>query len=135
MGYGYETSDKWVYKLLKGFAVQMRRNPTEGESIMWNLISNNSFGVHFRRQHIIEDYIADFICLKLKIIIEIDGGYHFSRNQIVKDAERTFWLKQNGYEVIRFSNNEVIGNTDEVISKLNQSIQQRINYLNDTTIK
>lgn len=135
MGYGYETSDKWVYKLLKGYAVQMRRYPTEGESIMWNILSNNSFGVHFRRQHIIEDYIADFICIRLRIIIEIDGGYHLSENQIVKDTERTYWLKQKGYEVIRFTNDEVIGNTDGVISKTNQFIQQRSNYLNDTTKK
>ena len=123
MAYRYETSDKSVYKLLKQHAVRMRRYPTEEEQIMWDILCKNSFGVHFRRQHIILDYIADFICIKLKLIIEIDGGYHLLKEQIVKDTERSFWLSQQGYFILRFTNEELVADTDNVVMRIEQTVK------------
>ena len=67
---------------------------------------NKILGLKFKRQHPISLYIADFNCHKLKLIIEIDGGYHFTKKQIIKDEERTEILNSNALEIIRFKNEE-----------------------------
>ena len=72
----------------------MRKNPTEAESVMWSYLSDNKMGVHFRRQHPVCGYIPDFVSLKERLIIEIDGGYHFEGEQPEMDAERTQYLNQ-----------------------------------------
>lgn len=120
--YGYETADPMYYELLKRFAIRQRKYPTEAESIMWGILSNNFLHSHFRRQHIIGDYIADFVCLKSNLIIEIDGGYHLEDYQIIKDASRTKWLNEHGFKVIRFTNDEVIANTRRVIEVITNNI-------------
>ena len=70
------------------------------------------------RQHIIGDYIVDFLFRKSKVIVEIDGGYHFTEKQQTDDAVRTDWLEQHGYKVIRFTNEQVLCDTDNVINEL-----------------
>jgi len=70
----------------------------------------------FRRQHIIEPYIADFVCIEKKLIIEIDGGQH--AESLEKDNERTKYLENKGYKVIRFWNNEVISSMDAVLDTI-----------------
>lgn len=80
--------------------------------------NNQLAGFKFRRQHPISLYIADFYCHKLKLIIEIDGGYHFTKEQIPKDEERTEILEFNGIRVIRFSNDEVLLNIDTVLKEI-----------------
>jgi very-short-patch-repair endonuclease len=70
------------------------------------------------RQHIIGDYIVDFLFRKSKIIVEIDGGYHFTEEQQKKDALRTERLEGQGYKVIRFTNERILCDTDNVISEL-----------------
>ncbi len=97
----------------------MRKKPTEAESVLWNYLSDNKMGAHFRRQHPVYNYIPDFVCLSKKVIIEIDGGYHFEGDQPEKDEERTYFLNKEGYIVLRFTNEEVlcdIDNTLEVIA-------------------
>ena len=69
-------------------------------------------------------YIADFVCLEKKIIIEIDGGYHFTDNQIVKDEDRTDILESFGFKVIRFTNEEVLFNTNNVILEIKRTINK-----------
>ena len=64
------------YKLLEEFAKKNRKFPTEAESALWYYLKGGVMGEHFRRQHVLQDYIPDFICLSKKLIIEIDGGYH-----------------------------------------------------------
>jgi len=122
MGYDYMTSSPDRYELLKDFAKKNRKNPTLAESFLWAQVKGKSLGVKFQRQHIIYDYIADFVCLEKKLIIEIDGGYHFIGKQIVKDSERTEILESLGFKVIRFSNEEVLYNTKNVIQKIYQII-------------
>lgn len=91
---------------------------------MWQLLRNNAIGAHFRRQHIIGSYIADFCCLKSHLIIELDGGYHSLPNQQVKDEERTAWLAMQGYKVIRFTNEEVLFDTDRVLQSIRNSLNE-----------
>lgn len=75
-------------------------------------------GCHFRQQHILIDYIPDFVCLSKHLIIEIDGGYHLEGEQPQRDAERTNELMKRGFRVLRFTNEEVIGDIDNVLEKI-----------------
>ena len=102
-----------------GKAKDLRKTETEAEKLLWKNLTNNQLGgFKFRRQHPISLYIADFYCHKLKLIIEIDGGYHFTKKQIPKDEERTKILEFNGVNVIRFSNDEVLSNIDNVLNEI-----------------
>lgn len=102
-----------------GKAKDSRDNETEVEKLLWKNLKNNQLGgFKFRRQHPISLYIADFYCHRLKLIIEIDGGYHFTKEQIQKDEERTKILEFNGVNVIRFSNDEVLSNIDNVLNEI-----------------
>ena len=96
----------------------MRRNPTEAESVLWNYLSDNKMGAHFRRQHPVYGYIPDFISLKDKLIIEVDGGYHFDGEQPELDAERTKYLNEEGFIVLRFTNEEVLCDIDNVLEEI-----------------
>ena len=103
----------------------MRRKPTEAEAVLWSYISGRKLGVHFRRQHPIFDYIPDFVCLNYRLIIEIDGGYHFDGEQPEKDAERTKNLAEQGFAVLRFTNEEVLHDTDGVLDAIGDAIDRQ----------
>lgn len=115
MAYGYQTADPGLYGLLKEFAKKNRNNPTEAESILWEYLSDSQLGQPFKRQHIIGEFIADFICIPAMLIIEIDGGYHQLPKQQVSDEQRQEWLEAQGYTVIRFTNEEVISDIDNIL--------------------
>lgn len=74
--HGFETGDPILYGILKDFARENRSHQTLAEQLLWNELGRNRYNFKFRRQHIIREFIADFICLKYKLIIEVDGGYH-----------------------------------------------------------
>ncbi len=76
-------------------------------------------GVKFRRQQLLGDYIADFVCFEKKLVIEIDGGEHF---QSKRDKIRDTWFRQQGYRVLRFWNNDVLKNTNGVIQVIVKEI-------------
>ena len=114
----FKTADPCWYEMLKEFAKENRRNPTEAESILWEFIKERQLGQPFRRQHIIGDYIADFVCVPSKLIIEIDGGYHQLPKQQVNDEQRQLWLEERGFTVIRFTNEEVINDIDNVLQTI-----------------
>lgn len=118
MAYSYENADPMLYPLLKEFARGHRKNPTQAEAVMWHLLRGDFYGFIFRRQHIVGMFIADFICLDTKLIIEIDGGYHSLPEQQVSDNERTEWLEQRGYRILRFSNEEVLMDTNNVLMQI-----------------
>ena len=124
MRYGYETTDGSTYALLKEFARENRNHATEGERCLWSCLRYDALGVRFRRQHPICGYIADFICLSHKLIIEVDGGYHSEPEQLILDAERTNILNKEGYTVIRFTNEEIIATPDNVIKTIKQNLKQ-----------
>ena len=115
----WQTANPYNYGLLKKFAIEMRYKPTDAESVLWNALSGKKLeGFKFRRQHIIGNYIADFICLKENIIIEVDGAIHQLPENIASDEERTSWLRSEGYQVIRYTNDEVLFNLDNVLNTI-----------------
>ncbi len=106
------------YELLKENALRMRQNPTEAESVMWSLLRDKALGAKFRRQHIIGDFIVDFVDLESGLVVEIDGGYHNEPMQKASDEERTEFLKSKGFKVLRFTNENVLHNPDSVLEKI-----------------
>ena len=114
------------YKILEEFALANRNNPTEAERILWEYLKGGFMGEHFRRQHVLLDYIPDFVCLSKKIIIEIDGGYHFEGEQPERDAERAEELKKQGFTVVRFTNEEIINNVDKVLETIGKLLKTNI---------
>ena len=123
----FETTDASTYQLLLDKAREMRRNPTEAEAVLWKYLSDNKLGVHFRRQHPVYGYIPDFVSLKNQLIIEIDGGYHFEGEQPEKDAERTAYLDEVGFVVLRFTNEKVLCDIDNVLEEIKDAIEDRQN--------
>ena len=99
----------------------LRDNMTDAEKLLWEKLKDKKLkGFKFRRQHPIHIYIVDFYCHKLKLIIELDGGYHDSKEQKLLDAERSEILKFQDLEIIRFTNDEVLGNIELVMRKIEE---------------
>ena len=100
-------------------ARNLRKQSTSQEEILWNLLRNRQFSnLKFRRQYPIGKYIVDFVCIKKKLIIELDGGQHNLDKNIEYDNQRTQFLENLGYTVIRFWNNDIDNNLDGVIMEL-----------------
>lgn len=93
-------------------AKEMRKNPTIAERKLWGYLRN--FPVKFWRQRPIDNFIVDFYCPKLKLVIEVDGDSHFTDLGLVYDEERTRVLEGYGLQIIRFTNDEVLQNFEEV---------------------
>ena len=105
-------------------ARNLRVNSTEVEKKLWHHLRNNQLnGYKFRRQYPIGNYIADFVCVSLKLIIELDGGQH--ADQQIYDKKREQYLEKQGYKVIRFWNNDVIENLDGILEALTLALSQR----------
>jgi methionine--tRNA ligase/methionine--tRNA ligase beta chain len=117
--YDYQTADTVVYGLLKKFVEEHRSNPTEAENVLWQIVRGKKLdSFKFRRQHIIGTYFADFVCLSQKLIVEVDGLIHEVPENKLNDIERTAELNKFGFEVLRFTNDEVINNTDYVLNSI-----------------
>ena len=97
---------------------------TVSETILWDALRHEIQGYKFRRQHAIDDYIADFVCLSEKLVIEVDGGYHEQSIQQLNDQHRTAYLESKGYKVIRFKNEEVDFNINEVIDRIKEELKK-----------
>ncbi|MFY9243370.1 MAG: class I tRNA ligase family protein [Polaribacter sp.] len=120
---GYMTGGNNSYLLLEK-AREMRANPTPAEAILWKQLKGKKSGQKFRQQHLINDFIVDFVCLTRKLIIEVDGKIH--DYQLEKDEARTLELEQkSGFKVIRFKNEEVIGDVDSVLSKIEKELNNQ----------
>lgn len=117
----FETADPFYYKTLKEFAHQNRSNSTEAENVLWQRLRDKQLeGIKFRRQHIIDRYIADFIALENKLIVEVDGLIHQLPQNMESDAQRSARLNELGYTVIRFTNEEVLFNIDSVTAAIKE---------------
>ncbi|MBI4054420.1 MAG: endonuclease domain-containing protein [Candidatus Doudnabacteria bacterium] len=98
-------------------ARQLRNNMTDAEKMLWYFLRfKNLNSYKFRRQQPIGKYVVDFVCFQNKLIIEIDGGQHVENKQ--QDMIRDRWLEKQGFKVLRFWNNEVLENRDEVVVKI-----------------
>ena len=124
MDYDWQTSSPDRYDILKGFARENRKGMTDAEQWMWEHLRTIP-EIRFRRQHPIGDYIVDFVCLNLNLIIEIDGAYHNEPQQQAEDAIRSDYLRDHGFIILRFTNEEVLYDTETVIQTINKEIQQR----------
>ena len=115
-------ADPILYGLLRDFALSHRKEPTLAEKILWEKLRSKKEGFKFRRQHIIDSFITDFICLQKGLIIEIDGNYHQLPEMILSAEERTQILTKAGYHVIRFKNDEVINALENVLNKIHDKL-------------
>lgn len=118
----YNTASPDRYLLLKDFAQTNKRFPTDAEKLLWEHIRARQLSVKFNRQHIIGDYIVDFVCLEKELVIEVDGGYHSEYKQMEKDELRTERLRELGFSVIRFTNEDVLGNISNVLNKIKNKL-------------
>ena len=129
----YNVADPFIYGLLKQYVTEHRSKPTQAEDILWQILRGKKLdGFKFRRQHIIGKYIADFVCLSQQLIIEVDGLIHQTPDNMISDEDRTTELNKYGFEVIRFTNEEVIGNTDKVLNKILHTLSEKRNNLSES---
>ena len=106
-------------QILFEFAKELRNNPTVAESFLWYYLSANKLdGYRFKRQHPVLYFIADFYCHKAKLIIEIDGGYHQLPEQHLYDVNRDNELEELGIRVLRFTNKQVLFETEKELACL-----------------
>ncbi len=104
-------------------AQKLRDNMTEPELKLWEFLKMKPMGYKFRRQHPIAGYVLDFYCHKLRLSIEIDGGYHMQKEQKEKDNERTKYLENLGISEIRFTNEQVLNDYDNTIEIINSNLR------------
>jgi len=95
-------------------AQTLRSKLTEAERILWEHLRNHNSGFRFRRQHPLWNYIVDFYCHRLKLVIEADGEIHLNEENKIRDLEKVNGLKGLGLQVLRFTNDEIINNRDSV---------------------
>jgi len=111
-------------RFLREFAKENRKNMTKSEAWLWKsvLCRKQMKGYKFKRQRPIFDYIADFVCLELKLIIEVDGPIHYNKSAKENDKERDQVLAKLGFTTLRFTSNEVMQKTEFVIKEIEQWI-------------
>lgn len=102
-------------KRLTPLARKLRKDPTEAEKRMWSRLRGEQLGVKFTRQFPIGNAIVDFACRRLKLVVELDGGQHAGSST---DDASTRMIEAHGYRVVRYWNNDVLANTDGVLTAL-----------------
>ena len=131
----YLRADPMVYGLLKEFVLTHRSKPTEAERVLWQIVRGKKMaGFKFRRQHIILNYIADFVCLSEQLVIEVDGLHHQLPENKISDDERTKDLNRLGFEVLRFTNDQVLNDTDNVINTIVLQLKERNTKISESRI-
>ena len=111
-------------KPLIPLARKLRRKMTDAEYKLWSQIRDNQLGIKLRRQVVFGPYILDFFSAKAKLVIELDGGQHNTEEGIIKDQKRDAYLKENGLEVLRFSDIEVLQNITGVMQTIYETIKK-----------
>ena len=109
-----------IYNLKKFFErrKELRNNCTPQETLLWSKLKNSQIGFKWRRQHSIGGYIADFYCPSKRLVIEIDGSQHFTKDSQEYDEIRTEFFKRLDIKVLRFTNAEINTNIDGVVQKI-----------------
>jgi very-short-patch-repair endonuclease len=118
----WQVADPLAYTILKENSKNNRRNLTKAETVFWKIAKSSGLGEKCRRQYIIGQYIVDFFFRKSKLIVELDGAYHFSDEQQKEDVIRQEWLEKMGYTVIRFTNEDILFNTENVITHIKSKL-------------
>lgn len=125
----YFHADPIYYKDIKEYALKHRKNPTPAEALLWEKLRNRKEDFKFRRQHIIDKYIADFVCLQKGVVIELDGNIHQLPEVKENDEVRTARLNELGFEVLRFTNEEILNNTDFTIEGIISNLRNRKDFI------
>ena len=122
-----QKSPTWkVSPKLRSNARALRRNSTDAERILWSELRDHRLGgAGFRRQVPIERYVADFVCHAAKLVIELDGGQHFSDQAEQADAARSAAIEAKGFQVLRFSNHDVMTNRAGVLETIAAAVAAR----------
>ncbi len=119
----YKTANPILYEVLKENAKNHRENPTKAEEVLWqNLCGKQLENFKFRREHIIEDIIVDFVCLKENLVIEVDGGYHNNPEIKELDKLKKEILESHGFRVIRFTNEEVLYKLERTLKLIKHAL-------------
>ena len=105
-------------------AKELRRKQTEAERVLWKRLRSSQLkGVKFRRQEPIGNYIVDLVTFDKKLIIELDGGQHNDELVAKNDEQRAKWLEAEGFRIMRFWNNDVLLNTDGVLTVILEALK------------
>jgi very-short-patch-repair endonuclease len=122
-----EKEPTWkVPSKLRSNACALRKNSTDAERLLWSELRDHRLnGAGFRRQVPIEDYVADFVCHAAKLVIELDGGQHFSDAGEAADAKRSAIIESRGFLVLRFSNYDVMTNREGVLEAIATAVAAR----------
>lgn len=118
-------------KPLYQFARELRNNSTHAETILWGYLKNKPLGFKFRRQHPYSNYILDFYCHALKLVVEVDGSIHSLQNVKENDERRQSFLEQDGMSVLRFQNSEVEKSSNIVFNKIDEVLRKYKNEGNE----
>ena len=102
----------------------LRKNPTGSEAMLWQCLRRKQLGVKFRRQFSVDYYIMDFYCHELKLAIEADGYSHELPEARSKDAIRQKFLETRGIRVLRFKDEEILGNVEDVVKRIMVEIER-----------
>jgi very-short-patch-repair endonuclease len=108
---------------LKKYSQELRKNMTDAEMLLWSKLRRKQLkGYQFYRQRIIDNYIADFYCAKSSLVIELDGGQHYTDEGMEADKERDNYMKRQGLKVLRFSDREVLKNIEGVMQRIYENL-------------
>ena len=119
----WQRADCSEYGILKENARSIRKIMTDAESLFWKYAKSSGLGEKCRRQYVIGDYIVDFFFRKSMLIVEIDGGYHMVDEQQKLDLIRQEWLEQNGYKVVRFTNEQILYDIENTIKIIKSELK------------
>lgn len=115
-------------KYLEQKRKELRNKSTAAEIILWNHLKKRQLnGRKFRRQHSISDYIVDFYCPEERLVIELDGDFHFDEEINKYDEERTAYLNKLDIKVLRFENNEILYNLEYSLNKIVKEFKSNLN--------
>jgi very-short-patch-repair endonuclease len=119
-------SSEWeARRLMQGRARELRREMTLAERRLWGALRGGGvLGLRFRRQVVLGVYVADFACLPVKVVVEVDGPTHAGRADY--DAERTSWLVSQGYVVLRYRNDQVLDELEAMVADLRRVCEGRM---------
>lgn len=118
----YITTD-YIYKYIKDGVKEQKKNQTKHAQMLWEEIKNKKLGFKFRRQHIIEVFVPDFVCLGKMLIIEVDGEIHEKQKE--HDKERDDYLKSLGYNILRFKNEDIENRLKKVLDNIKNVLNSR----------
>ncbi len=107
---------------LRERAGELRKQMTDAERKIWSKLRNKQTGAKFFRQRVVGPYICDFVSLDCGLVVEVDGSGHYQNESIKYDSERDEYLKSLGFDVLRFSNRDVLNNIEGVL----EVIQERL---------